>query len=218
MKLYLIREQSDVFVDAAVSDDRGQLLFISLFGRDTSIQQFMSRLHLRGKDGGLDRLRFCDPETFDVELEVIVGDPNRLDKVTGRLPKENLFGNLVHAWIFDASVVEVDKAARSAWLLQIGKRDQVSQTDLADLIWRNVSSLSPIPLMSHWREPVVEMLGAGVKPTMAVGSITATRIALPDDFEVSVSRMVVEGVLTPDADMTATHCTDEVPATLSLFG
>ncbi|KGM38690.1 hypothetical protein JY96_21165 [Aquabacterium sp. NJ1] len=195
MKLYLIREQADVFVDAAVADDHGQLLFVSLFGRDTAIQQFMSRLHLRGKEGGVDRLRFSNPETFDVELEVLVGDPNRLDKVTGRLPKENLFGNLVHAWIFDSSVVEVDKAGRSGWYVQTDL--EASRLGHGDAIWRLVTALSPVPLLDHWREPVISMLGqAGVRVTRSVGDVCATRVALPDDFEAQISNLVVDGTLT----------------------
>ena len=198
MRLYVIREQGDVFVDAAAADDHGQLLFVSLYGRDTAIQQFMSRLHLRGKEGGVDRLQFADPKTYEVELEVLVGDPHRLDKVTGRLPKENLFGNLVHAWIFDSSVVEVDKAARSGWYMN-STNTGISSNEIAKHIWSLVTSLSSVPLMDHWQEPVVEMLGTqGIRSSRAVGQVAATRVALPDDFEAQVSGLVIDGTLTPE--------------------
>lgn len=213
MRLYVIREQGDVFVDAAAADDHGQLLFVSLYGRDTAIQQFMSRLHLRGKEGGVDRLRFADPETYEVELEVLVGDPNRLDKVTGRLPKENLFGNLVHAWIFDSSVVEVDKASRSGWYMHSTTTGPASN-ESARHIWSLVTSLSSVPLMEHWQEPVVEMLGTeGIRSSRAVGHVAATRVALPDDFEAQVSGLVIDGTLAPDV-----ASTENLQANLQLFG
>ena len=50
--MYVIDEQPDVFADAAASDDNSQLLFMSVFGRDTSIQQLLARCQLPREDAG----------------------------------------------------------------------------------------------------------------------------------------------------------------------
>jgi len=41
--LYAVREFGDVFVDAAVRDELGELVFLSLYGRDTVILQFLCK-------------------------------------------------------------------------------------------------------------------------------------------------------------------------------
>src|SRR3546814_11896255 len=47
--LYRIDECSDVMADACVGDDQGNLIFLSIWARDTAIQQFLARLTL-GRD------------------------------------------------------------------------------------------------------------------------------------------------------------------------
>ena len=42
--LFKLRELSDLFADACVRDEAGQLMFLSLYGRDTAIQQLLARL------------------------------------------------------------------------------------------------------------------------------------------------------------------------------
>ena len=41
-RLYAVRECSDVFVDAALRDDSGELLFLSIYGRDTALLHFFA--------------------------------------------------------------------------------------------------------------------------------------------------------------------------------
>ena len=84
-------------------NEAGQLLFLSVFGRDTSIQQLLASFALGAKEGGLTQFKLQRPGAGD-EL-VLIGDAGRLEKLTGRLPRQNLFGNLTHAWIFDPALV-----------------------------------------------------------------------------------------------------------------
>ena len=114
MTLFVLTEQSDVFVDACAADHHAQLLFVSAFGRDTSIQQLLARLHQSSSQGGVDELTLLPHFGAKPSLKVMVGDPRRLEKVTGRMPKTGLLGNLVHAWIFDPALLKVDHATRSA--------------------------------------------------------------------------------------------------------
>src|SRR3546814_20526036 len=44
--LYRIDECSDLMVDACVCGDQGDLIFLSVWARDTAIQQFIGRLTL----------------------------------------------------------------------------------------------------------------------------------------------------------------------------
>lgn len=215
--MYVIDEQSDVFADAIASDDNAQLLFMSVFGRDTSIQQLLARCQLPRSQGGIDKLSFrLDPKEnlgprttvlADAEvLEVLIGDPNRLDKLTGRLPKENLFGNLVHAWIFDPVILAPDRAGRTGWNLREFRDEQDANFDAShESLWSLVKEVSPLPLLDHWQEFMLTWLfdQGCIRQARTTGRIRATKVVLPEAFEVEVSRWVREGALAlPEVSMT----------------
>src|SRR3546814_6010120 len=53
--LYRIDECPDVMADACVGDDQGNLVFLSIWARDTAVQQFLARLTLGRDEQGLDQ-------------------------------------------------------------------------------------------------------------------------------------------------------------------
>lgn len=193
--LFLLVEQSDVFVDACVSDERRDLLFLSVYGRDTSIQQLQARLHQSTEQGGVDRLTFRASPQDRPALEVMVGDAQRLEKVIGRLPRSGLLGNLVHAWIYDPALLKPDLSAGVGWVLSLD--GPMAEAFEAEQSWLLVQELSPVPLMAHWSLTVLSHLheqGACFRPA-AVGPVRALRLALPEDFSTWVSEQVASGRL-----------------------
>lgn len=195
--MFVLSEQSDVFIDAMASDHHAQLLFISVYGRDTSVQQFMARLHQSSREGGISQLTAVQRLGDKPALQVMVGDPKRLEKSTGRLPRTGLLGNLVHTWIFDPALLAVDHAARAAWILEPGRAEAVEQTELDREAWRLIKDLSPVPLLDEWQQPVmthVQACGGFVRPR-CVGRIHACRIELHEEFPAWVSQSVREGHL-----------------------
>lgn len=191
--MFMLTEQSDVFIDALASDHHAQLLFVSAYGRDTSIQQFMARLHQGAREGGVDELSAVEKYGQKPVLKVLVGDPKRLEKTTGRLAKTGLLGNLVHAWIFDPAVLAVDHATRSAWIVD----DSDDHQGRLDEAWRLVKEISPVPLLDLWRGPVmahVQASGGFVSPP-CIGRIHAFRVELQDEFPQWVSQSIRDGHL-----------------------
>lgn len=215
MIMFQTLEQSDVFVDACASDQHAQLLFLSVYGRDTSVQQLMARLHQPVSQGGVDSVTLRLPADKADALKVLIGDARRLEKVTGRIPKAGLLGNLVHAWIFDPKILKVDHAARTAWLFdrqegsgpsdeglassQAVERSAVTTAALstADPVWQLVKELSSVPLMEHWRDRVLQhlQLVGAISRTPAVGPVVVQRVELPEFFSEWVSSSVREGLL-----------------------
>ena len=72
-----------IFCDALVNDDQDDLIFASLWGRDTAIQELLARLTLSSSEGGIAQLIFRGQNPKAIHL----GNPDRLDKLTGRMPK-----------------------------------------------------------------------------------------------------------------------------------
>lgn len=234
--MYVLEEQSDVFVDAAAADHRGQLLFVSAYGRDTSIQQFMARLHEARREGGIEQMTIRRPagaeawlpgepagspgDNASAALQLFVGDPRRLEKHTGRLPR-GLLGNLVHAWIFDPALLEADHATRSGWVFErvegnltpgalttfagfgpqsAGEEAPAARRQIADRCWLLMKQLSPVPLLDAWRERLIgpnasAPNGLALTITPYIGPVHAQRVEISEAFSHYVSEAVRCGVL-----------------------
>lgn len=196
--LYRMEELSDVFVDACLRDGAGRLLFLSCYGCDTSIQQLLSAFHLPAAQGGLDSFHLvgADGQRHPVE----VGEADRLDKLTGRLPRDNLFGNLAHAWVYDPRLRKADYANRVAWL--VDRRDVLAGGELEQRIWGLYKQLSPVPLLDPWMRPLMTVTHEETVFALddrseftPLGQVLAYRVQLQDDFLETVSRLVKSGVL-----------------------
>ena len=59
--LYRIDECPDVMADACVGDDQGNLIFLSIWARDTAVQQFLARLTLGRDEQGLEQFHHAVP-------------------------------------------------------------------------------------------------------------------------------------------------------------
>ena len=196
--LFRLELLTDVFVDACLRDAAGNLLFLSCYCRDTSMQQMFSAFSLPQAQGGLDT--FCLRGDDGRRHLVNVGDDDRLGKLTGRLPRDNLFGNLVHAWVFDRSLQQPDYANRIAWLMD--RKAALAGEFLEQRIWAVYKLLSPVPLLEHWRNPLLQATRPAYVQDLddssfpPLGDITAFRIHLGDQFLDTVSAMVKGGMLT----------------------
>jgi hypothetical protein len=207
--LYAVRECSDVFVDAALRDNSGELLFLSAFGRDTAILQFFASFTLPVTNGGRNAFTLVrESETH----RVAVTDANSLEKLTGRLPRGNLFGNLVHAWLYKGDFIKPDRSNRSVLVLRFGETEEAFMLR----VWLLLRDLCPVPLLDHWREPLLSALGAElITPLSAgnappIGMVDGVYLALPLDFERVVSAAVARQALTMEAEHMPPDCCERI--------
>src|SRR5579872_162460 len=151
--LYRIDECPDLLVDACLCDEQRQLIFLSLWGRDTAAQAFLARLTLGSDKDGL--TGFHLQTEADASLPVEIGNVNLLQKRTTRALRRTLFGTLNHLWLFDGRCVEPDKPNAKA-LAILPKNSSNPQ----ERLWRLVRETCPLPLLEHWRDAVLELLRA----------------------------------------------------------
>ena len=201
--LMSVRESADVFVDACLRNEAGELLFLSVYGRDTAVLSLFAAFSLPQSGGGYRSLHL---QTDAGDVEVLVSQPDRLEKMTARLPKDNLFGNVTHSWLFDPDAVKPDRVNRRALLLQ----HEESDAQFAARIWSNVKQLSPVPLMDPWRTALLDGLGDDLvrwlddSAAPPIGCVNGCRIELDERFERMVSIAVASSALTlAPADMAA---------------
>lgn len=189
--LYRIEGYADLWVDACLRNDEGELMFLSFYGRDTSAMQFISAAELGHKaETGITRFTLVNA-TGQRQL-VDLGATERLAKFSGRLPRQNLFGPLSHLWLYDKRLRSLDKANRIGWVL-------AADGDIEARVWGLVKELAPIALLDTWQQPLLEWcrdkgavheLGQGIYPR--IGHLRALRVSITDHFIRHVSAGVRE--------------------------
>jgi len=172
--LYRIDECPDVMADACVGDEHGNLIFLSIWARDTAVQQFLARLTLGRDELGLDQFHLITDQGGSVP--VFIGNVDRLEKRTTRAYRRTLFGSLANVWLFDRRCVKPDKANASALaLLPRGSDHRL------DRLWMLVRDTCPLPLLDHWRETVLELLQTRemlARLPFALGLLEGYRLAI----------------------------------------
>ncbi len=171
--LYRIDECPDLMADGCVGDEHGNLIFLSVWARDTAVQEFLARLTLGRSEQGLDLFHLV---TDQASIPVFVGNTDNLEKRTTRTFRRTLFGSMVHLWLFDKRCVKPDKANASA--LALLPRDSAHRLDR---LWTLVQDTCPLPLLDHWRDTVLELLQTRRMLTglpLALGPLEGHRLAL----------------------------------------
>lgn len=202
--MYRIEEFSEIWADACLRNSDGRLMFLSYYGRDSSVMQFLAALELGRTERGLNRFHLVDGQ--GQRHPVDVDGTDRLGKHASRLPRQSLFGPLSHNWIYDKSLQTPDRANRIAWVMHrpdAGAQQATSELSvLDDKAWQVMADLSPVALLDHWRQPcldwcreqrAVELLDDPVYP--ALGQVMAMRVSLSDYFVKFVSDGVRSGLL-----------------------
>ncbi|MCW5706930.1 hypothetical protein [Shinella sp.] len=177
-RLFSIMECSDLMADACVCDDAGNLVFLSVWARDTAIQQFLARLTLGAGEHGLDRFDLvCEEPGDDADpVTVLVGDARRLEKRATRVFRRTLFGSMVNLWLFDQRCVKPDKSNSTA--LALLRRDDGNRIDR---LWTLVQDTCPLPLLDHWRDTVMTLLmqrSMLVRLPTSLGPLEGHRLAI----------------------------------------
>ncbi|PRB81544.1 hypothetical protein [Pseudomonas sp. MYb185] len=192
--LYQVDECPDLYVDACVCDEQRNLVFLSVWGRDTAIQEFLARLTLGREERGLEQFHIVvDGRSLPVFPRV-----DMLEKRTTRQMRGTLFGSLLHLWLFDSRCMTPDRANHIAYALI--EADANPQHRL----WPLVMDACPLPLLQHWREPVMELL---VQQEMlqrlpgSTGPVTAWRLSLQlDRLEAELGQLIRQNVLDTSSD------------------
>ena len=207
--LYRVRQLPDVFVDACVRNEAGEVLFMSCYARDGVLQQFFSMFSLKPSEGGLSSFHLVElcsdlvtGETTEGRAHLVhVGNAEQLTKHSGRLPRVALFGSLVQTWIYQPALLAPDRVNGTAWLLH----NQAYRADIREHIdagvWALYKQLARVPLLDAWQKKVMRATRERCVLVMddtaypPLGEITAVKVWLEEDFSRTVSQMVKAGSL-----------------------
>ncbi len=202
MTLMVLPEVPGIFADAVVTDAHESLVFLSLWGRDTAIQELLARLSVSEREGGLEQLSLTGPDHQNVRIRT--GSADRYGKITGRMPKDNLFGTVSQLWLYDRLVTEPDRVNRKAILLhrdcdlsQPLNHGVDSGEDREFRLWQLVRQTCHLPLLDHWQDTVLDAFRqeGWIQDLPGIGLNGITIDLGSDDVEQVVGSLVLEGRL-----------------------
>lgn len=193
-ELYTLDECLDLYADSFCIGRNRECLFLSLWGRDTALQELLARLTLPAADNGLDTIHLCQGDT---RHSMVFADMDRYSRRSARL-RQTRFGTLVHVWIFDQRCITPDRAN----LRSIAVLDEEDEHSVDERLWPRIQDLCPLPLLDHWQSPVMTLLHAqhAVLPAQfSLGPVRAWEISLDtNDLASHLSGMIRSGALTPE--------------------
>ena len=194
----------DLYVDASLVDAYDNLLFLSLWGRDTAIQEFLAGISLANEEGGINSFFLSTgiKSSGDPQRKLIqIGKAKRLNHYSGRMPASNVFGgDMAHLWVFDRLVTEPDLANRRT--IAISKTINHSVEDkmaTQNRIWQLTKAICHLPLLDHWAETIISMFyhREWIKDFDGIGVNGALiDLSLSDEVETEITQLIREGTLT----------------------
>ncbi|MCL2872802.1 MAG: hypothetical protein FWF41_07505 [Betaproteobacteria bacterium] len=186
-----ILELPDLLVDSCVTDESCNLIFGSIWGRDTAIQEILGKITLNPSDPL--SLRSIMIEGDGIHSPVYF-EKDFLDKKLAKCYPGTLFGAMNHLWLFDKRILEPDYANHSAYLIH--QNDAI----VDERVWRMVSDLSPYPLPDNWQAEVIKVVSTFdmLTPMKTVlGKVGCFKLSLNVDLiQQTVSGLIRTGKLT----------------------
>jgi hypothetical protein len=186
--LLQLNEIPHIMADGYVCDERRSLVFLSLWGRDTAIQELLARLTLKNEDA-LTQLMLTDDALHEHSLFPGTGN---LDKFSSR-HQQTRFGTLVNLWLFDKRCCVPDRANGQAFLLL--QRDDPHWCERA---WALLNETTTLPLLAHWRDRVLTLLQTSqmLIPVRGYGSLAGWQLVLDTARLTSlISEAIITGEL-----------------------
>ena len=141
-----MNEVFGIFVDSVLTDESDNLIFISLWGRDTAIRELQGRLTLGASESGLTAFNLRNDDT---KVFVKIGNIQAMEQMAGRV-QTDILGELVHCFIFHKEIMKPDLANHRAVL--------IAQEGEPDYLWNAVKHTCPVPLLDHWETVLLPIL------------------------------------------------------------
>lgn len=192
----------DLYADAALVDAYDKLLFLSLWGRDTAIQEFLAGISLANEEGGINSFFLTTGKRENSEpLRKLlqIGESKRLNHHSGRMPASNVFGgDMAHLWVFDRLVTDPDLANRRTIAISRALDTTSISSVSQSRIWQLTKAICHLPLLDHWAETIIKRFyeREWIKDFNGIGVNGALiDLSLNEEVEDEISTLIRDGVL-----------------------
>ncbi|WP_392560307.1 hypothetical protein [Orbus mooreae] len=146
----ILKDIPDLMCDGCVVDSDDNLIFLSVWGRDTAMQELLGKITIGSSSNmGLAEIRLLNH--LNLLTHAKLTKDREYDKRTQKF-QHPLFGTLNHAWIFDSRTKTPCRTSQSTILMF---DSETSQGVIDDCLFESIKHLTSIPLLDHWKKSVV---------------------------------------------------------------
>lgn len=186
MEILTLQDIPDLKCDSCITNDK-ELIFMSLWGRETSMQELLAKLTIGEKNKlGLTNIK------FDGHQVVLSNEQQYTKRI---LKVRTIFGTLIHTFIFDMRIIEPDRDSNSMICLYA---KEIMPNERFERYFHAIKTLTSVPILEHWADKVVDIAKQMIhehKPI--VGNISATTITVNDiTLTQTMSHLIKNGTLT----------------------
>jgi len=149
---FILKDIPDLLCDCLVIDSDNNLVFLSVWGRDTAMQELLAKLTIGSSSNvGLTDIRLVN--RLNLRFHAKLPKDSEYDKKTQKFQHPR-FGTLNHAWIFDKRIKQPCRENQSAMLMF---EENTSPDMINRSILQTIKQLTSIPLLDHWQASVIEI-------------------------------------------------------------
>jgi hypothetical protein len=177
----VIPEVHNLFADAILADEAGNLVFGSFWGNDTSVRDFQGRLTLASQEGGMTGFSvMADIDGRTRQERVRISNIEHISQMTGRVHTV-IYGDLVHCYLHHIDVIKPDLANHRALLISTDEQPQN--------LWNAVKAICPVPLLDHWQGHIMRaMVNAKMIKQLTGINQYGTKIEIDEDDMADIVR------------------------------
>lgn len=181
------------YVDGMAYDDRANLIFLSVFGNYSLLKRFRASIALPKKHAlalSEVEISIADFMSYHIKLN------DNLNAKFMKVPHEKVI-SLSHLVLYTPELERPDRDKKTAVIIRLP--DQ-SEDDFNVKAWKTIQHLADIPLLDHWRKPVMEKFcqrQSCFSTLSSDGRINqAVKITLDDAFPELISSLLKNGSIT----------------------
>ncbi|WP_392562277.1 hypothetical protein RHO12_01970 [Orbus sturtevantii] len=149
---FTLKDIPDLLCDSYIVDSNDNLVFLSVWGRDTAMQELLAKLTIGSSSNvGLTDIRLVN--RLNLLFHAKLTNDSEYNKKTQKF-YHSQFGTLNHAWIFDKRIKQPCRENQSAMLMF----EENTSPDMNNMsIFQTIKQLTSIPLLDHWQTSVIEI-------------------------------------------------------------
>ena len=141
--MFATEQYAQVFIDCAIINPAEELIFISLYGGENSINRMLAAI----ENNNLKQLDFYGEQTFH---RIYFPDKKSLQSKKSKIVNPT-FEHFVHCFVFDRGVRFTEGASQSHVLVP-------SNAHYYHHVWTRIKSMTVTPLLDSWRNIIVDQL------------------------------------------------------------
>ncbi|MCT6866451.1 MAG: hypothetical protein M3Z63_00080 [Gilliamella apicola] len=189
MEIFTLDDFPDLKVDCCITNDKSELIFISIWGRDIALYELLAKITLDTAGGNhlISRIKYN--KDYYIQLRSNITYTKKIEKV------KTSFGFLTQVFIFDERILKANPETKSRIILS-----KITDERPTAHYFSAIQEISTIPMLKSWSNEIISIVNQCemmIEHNPIVGRYKATTITISEDkLAKEMSVRMRSGILT----------------------